>query len=437
MLLESLHIDSLAHGGAAVGRTQDGRVVFVHGGCPGDTLDVEVVADKGRFLEAEVVRIVEPSADRRNAPCPYFGACGGCQWQHVSYAVQTAAKRQEVADALTRIGRFSDVEVAPPVSGKSPYGYRNRIEMRVGTGLDRRLSIGFTHARSDEIVPIEACLLLPERARRLPKALSGALRYLSGRTPLDIDRVALRVGAHTRDLDVDLWGAPGPFPRNAVAKTLAAAMKPSVVTHVLVKDARERADAKVEVLSGKGWWHEKLSGIGYRVSAPSFFQVNTELAEVMQAMVIDALQPSGADRVLDLYAGVGTFTLPLAGVAGEVVAIEGNGSAVRDLRANLEDADVWADVLPGDAARALDDAGDFDLAVVDPPRCGMDPGALAALVRTGARRICYVSCDPATLARDARALAESGYDLRSATPVDLFPQSWHVETIAVLDRIER
>lgn len=432
--IRSLALDGLAHGGSAVGRAEDGRVVFVKAGCPGDVVDVAVTTDHGRYLEAEITSIVSPSPERRTPPCPYFGRCGGCQWQHISYSAQAEAKRTQVTDSLTRIGRIEGVEVGPTVIGASPYGYRNRLELRVSSRPDAPALIGMTAAGSDEIVPIDACLLLPERARKTPRAISGALRYLSGRATLDIDRVAIRVAARTKDLEVDLWGPPGAFPRHAVAKTLADAVRPTCVTRVLVKgDARERADLKVEVLSGSGAWHERLGRFEYRVSAPSFFQVNTALAETLVSVVLERLSADGTDRVLDLYAGAGTFTLPLAEVAGEVVAIEGAGSAVRDLRANVEAAGAWVDVMPGDAARALADAGTFDLAVIDPPRSGMTEQILAALVATGARRICYVSCDSATLARDAKALVAAGYRLTSATPVDLFPQTWHVETVAVFE----
>jgi len=430
-----LHLDGLAHGGSAVGRTEDGRVVFVKAGCPGDVVDVEVTADHGRYLEASITRVVTPSPERRTPPCPYFGRCGGCQWQHISYSAQAEAKRVQVADSLSRIGKIDDVEVGETVSGPSPYGYRNRLELRVAKRPDGSPLIGMTVAGSDEIVPIDTCLLLPERARKAPRAITGALRYLGGRSLLAIDRVAIRVASRTRDLEVDLWGPPGAFPRHAVAKTLGDAVKTTCVTRVLVKgDAKERADLKVEVLSGRGFWHERLGAYDYKVSAPSFFQVNTVLAETLVAMVLERLEADGSDRVLDLYAGSGTFTLPLAEIAGEVVAIEGAGSAVRDLRANLESAGLWADVMPGDAARALAEAGHFDLAVVDPPRAGMTAPVLQALVATGARRICYVSCDAATLARDARALTDAGYRLTSATPIDLFPQTWHVETVAVFER---
>lgn len=434
--LRGLHVEGLAHGGSAVARAEDGRVVFIKYGCPGDVVDVTVTADRGRFLEAEIADIITPSADRRTAPCPYFQACGGCQWQHIAYAAQAEAKRVQVADSLARIGRIENVEVAPTISGPKPYGYRNRLEMRVVAGADGRPQLGLTAARSDELVPIDACLLLPDRAKKIPKALGGALRYLAGRSPFEIDRVALRVAAHTGDLEVDLWGPPGPFPRQAVARTLGDAVRAKTITRVLVKeDARRRADLKVEVLAGRGYWREKLGDVSYRVSAPSFFQVNTVAAEDLVRLVLEGLAPDGTDRVLDLYAGVGTFTLPLAKVAGEVVAIEGAGSAVRDLNANVEDAGVWVDVMPGDAARAMKDAGTFDLVVVDPPRSGMTDDVLKALVRTGARRICYVSCDAATLARDAKALCAAGYTLTSATPVDLFPQTWHIETVAILSKV--
>jgi len=433
-VLEGLHIDGLAHGGNAVARAADGRVVFVRQGCPGDVVDVEVTADHGRYSEGVIARIVTPSPDRRSAPCPYFGVCGGCQWQHVAYGVQAEAKRTQVADSLARIGRIADAEVAPTLSGPKPYGYRNRLEMRVGTDANKRPVLGLTAAGTDEIVPIDACLLLPDRAKKMPKALAGALRYLSGRADFEIDRVALRVATHTRDLEVDLWGPPGPFPRQAVARTLADAVKPTCVTRVLVRDdPKHRSDLKVEVLAGPGHWREKLGGHDFRVSAPSFFQVNTAAAEILVATVLERLEADGTDRVLDLYAGVGTFTLPIAETAGEVVAIEGAGSSVRDLNANIEAAKAWADVMPGEAARALKDAGTFDLAVVDPPRAGMSPDVLRALVRTKARKICYVSCDPATLARDARTLVDAGYALTSATPIDLFPQTWHIETVATFE----
>lgn len=434
--MSSLSVESLAYGGDGIAHLPDGRTVFVSGAVPGDVINIEITEERERFVRARVVEVLTPSVDRVTPPCPYFGLCGGCAWQHVSYSAQLRAKRRAVVDALTRIGHVPDAEalVAETVSSPAEYGYRNKIELVVdpSTGRPR---LGFHRAGSDEIVSIDECLLLPKAIRKAPKALGGALRYIAGEQDLGLTRVALRVGTHTKDVEIALWGAPGPFPRKAVATTLGSALKSTSLVRVMTKGpAKERRIAGVEVLSGKGYWRERLSGHTMSISAPSFFQINTKAAERLVALVVEALEPDGSDRVLDLYAGAGTFTLPLADLAGEVVAVESASNAVRDLRRNLESAELSADVIGGDALRELPAIGHIDSAVVDPPRAGLHAQAAHALAATRVRTIAYVSCDPATLARDAAALAACGYALVTATPVDLFPQTFHVETVAVFRR---
>jgi 23S rRNA (uracil1939-C5)-methyltransferase len=432
----TVSIESLAYGGDAIARLDDGRTAFVTGGCPGDTVDVEITEDRERFVRAKVVTVLEPSPDRVIPPCPYFGVCGGCTWQHVSGPAQLRAKRQAVVDALTRIGHLADAEELVPetVASPSDYGYRNKVELVVDASSGRP-RLGFHHAGSAKIVPVDECLLLPKAVRKAPKALGGALRYIAGEQDLGLSRVALRIGAHTKDIEIALWGEPGPFPRKAVATTLGSALQTTSLVRVLTKGPlKERRVSRVEVLSGKGFWRERLSGHTMFISAPSFFQVNTAAAEKLVALVLKALAVDGSDRVLDLYAGAGTFTLPLADVAGEVVAVEAAGSAVRDLRRNLESNELWAEVIGGDAVRELPGIGHVDAAVVDPPRAGLHGDAAAALAAARAATIVYVSCDPATLARDVVALTSAGYTLQSATPVDLFPQTFHVETVAVFRR---
>lgn len=430
-----VHIDSLAHGGAGVGRTPEGEAVFVQGTCPGDVVDAEVTVDHGRWAEAVLREVVEPSADRRKPPCPYFGECGGCQWQHISHETQAASKRQMVSEAFRRIAKMPDMEVLDCVSVGRAYGYRNKIELSVGASTSGALQLGLMARNEERLVPIETCLLMAEKCRSYPKALMGALRYLSRGNDLALRRVHVRAAAHTSDIEVDLWAQPGPFPRAMVAKTLGAAVRSSTLTRVMATGDEKARDVRgVEVLSGSGTWREVIGEFEYRVSAPSFFQVNTAGAEALISLVTEALQPDGSDRVLDLFSGVGTFALPLAEAAGQVVAVEQNGHAIRDLRANLENNGVDVEVAPGDAARALAELGRFDLAVVDPPRAGMRPEALDALLATGARRIAYVSCDPATLARDAAKMAAAGYVPLRATPIDMFPQTYHVETVAVFDK---
>lgn len=436
MTAVTIRIDTLANGGDAVGRLPDGRVAFVSGGCPGDVVEAAVTEDKGRFIRARVETVTEPSPDRVSAPCPYFGACGGCQWQHVGYGAQLAAKREIVVDSLARIGGIDHAEslVAPTVPSATEYGYRNKIELVADPGSPR-VTLGYHRPASPTILPVELCLLLPKRLQKAPKALTGALRYAAGDRDLGISRIGLRAARHTRDVEIAVWTPPGPFPRPTAARTLGQALQSTSLVRVLYKGPlKERAVSKVEVLSGRGHWRERLHGHQFAVSAPSFFQTNTPAAEKLVDLVIAALEPDGTDRVVDLYAGAGTFTLPLAELSGEVVAIEAYGSSVRDLRRNLEANQSWAEVVGGDAAREIADVGRFDLAVVDPPRAGLASAVVTALGHAAPRAIAYVSCDPATLARDAHRLAEVGFALTQATPVDLFPQTYHVETVARFER---
>lgn len=428
-----IQVERLAYGGDGIGRLPDGRTAFVRGGCPGDVVEARLETEHARYAHVSIVEILEPSPERVTPPCPYFGECGGCQWQHISYEAQLAAKHSEVADSLRRIGH-QDVPVAPCITTGKEYGYRNKIELAVQT-TEGGLAVGYTRAGTNEIVRVDSCLLLPKKARALPKSLAGSLRYLSGRSDLGLTRVGARVAAHTKDLEIAIWTIPAPFPRKIAGETLAQATKATGVVRVLARDdSAQRVIKGVEVLRGNGAWRERFLDNDMLISAPSFFQVNTDAAEKLVTAALEALGADGTDRVLDLYSGAGTFTLPLSHIAGEVVAVEQSGTALADLRRNLERAQTWAEVAPGDAERALTDLGGFDLVLVDPPRSGMRPGAITALAATGARRIVYVSCDPSTLARDCANFAKSGYKLTGATPVDLFPQTFHVETLAVLDK---
>jgi 23S rRNA (uracil1939-C5)-methyltransferase len=430
-LLE-LTIERLAYGGDAIGHLEDGRAAFVQGGCPGDRVRLELVEERNRFVRARITDILLPSPDRVAAPCQYFGVCGGCTWQHISYSAQLSAKRRSVVDALVRIGGFLDAEslVRPAVPCAAEYGYRNKIEL-VADPASARPRLGYHRAGSDEVVQVEQCLLLPRKSRNAPKALGGALRYLAGENDLGLTRVGIRCAANTKDLEIALWTSPGPFQRGAAAKMLSQALPATSVVRVLTRGPQKRrAIAGVEVLGGKGYWRERLSGIPYSISAPSFFQVNTKMAEQLVDITMSMLDPDGSDRILDLYSGAGTFTLPLSERAGEVVAVESAGSAVRDLRRNLEHNSLWAEVVGGDAEREVATLGRFDAAVVDPPRSGLTGPIVAALASARPRALAYVSCDPATLARDAKMLVALGMKLVSATPVDLFPQTYHVETVA-------
>ena len=315
-----VNIESLAHGGDGVSHLPDGRTVFVPYSCPGDELEVRITEDHGRWTRAVVEEIVTPSENRITAPCPYFGTCGGCQWQHVTYEQQLVAKRQALVDSLARIGHIPDAVVEAAVASPAEYGYRNKIEMAVAPG-PRGLAVGFMRAHTNDILPIDACLLLPKRAQRLPKSLAGALRFLSSRGANGIVRASVRV-ATSGEIAVDVWTEPGAFPRAAAARVLAESTGARAVTRTIVRGDPERRDiAGVEVYSGGGMWRERLGEDHYSVSAPSFFQVNTRAAEALRTIAREMLEPDGTMRVADLYAGAGTFTMPLSRAAGEVVAV--------------------------------------------------------------------------------------------------------------------
>jgi 23S rRNA (uracil1939-C5)-methyltransferase len=415
-----------------VARLADGRAVFVPGTCPGDDVTIDVTEDHGRWARGSVVTLHDPSPDRVTPQCPYFGECGGCQWQHIGYERQLDAKCTTLRENLTRIGHIPEPDIAPPVPAPDAYGYRNKIELSAAAGPQGPV-LGFVRAGGTDVLPIDACSLLPRSARRLPKALGGAVRFLSSRGAADIRRVAVRVST-SGEVSVDLWTGAGPFPRAAVGRVIAEATGARTVTRVIIRGSTDRRDvSNVEVLAGPGAWSETLDGDRYLVSAPSFFQGSTRGAALLRERALDLLAADGTMRVADLYAGAGTFTLPIARAAGEIVAVEGSRYALADLRRNLERAGLDADVVPGDAAHALSDLGHLDAALVDPPRSGLSESAMRALVEARIGRIVYVSCDPATLARDVERLTSAGYIARRFVPVDLFPQTYHLETVALLE----
>ena len=437
-------IESMAYGADAVGRDADGKAVFVSGGVPGDVVEATVTLEGKSFSKATVACVVEPSPDRVEPRCPYFALCGGCPWSNMAYEAQLRAKRKNVCDTLQRIGKFAPgrVEelVADIVAPGEPWGYRNKVELTVAHG-PRGLMLGM-HARANDtdVVPVDRCLLLPKAQQKLPKSVTGALRFLGNSRELGLERVGIRVSERTRQTEIALWTDPAAFPRAEVAKVLEDSTHPTSVSRVLMKERDgSRRIAGVEKLSGTGAWKERIAGNTMRVSAPSFFQVNTAGAEKLVELVLAGLQVADGEVAADLYCGAGTFTVPLAQACGDVIAVESYGPAVRDLQRNLKNLQLEdaVEAVGDDTARQLDCLEDVDVAVVDPPRAGLERSVVEALSDSPVRALAYVSCDPATLARDLSVFEELGR-LRpvSVIPVDLFPQTFHVETVTILRRVE-
>ncbi len=443
----TLKIERMAYGSDAIAHTDEGKTVFVSGAVMGDTAEVTIVDEAPNFAHAKAVTIIEPSHLRVESPCPYASVCGGCPWSSLSRDAQLSAKRDNIIDSLTRIGHLdtgrAEALVADVESPSDGWGYRNKVELatelrggRITIGMHTQAAKG-QDATAPQVVRVDSCALLDKKHTKLVKSVSGALGYLQGSSAdIEIERVGIRASRRTKDVEIALWTKPGPFPRARVAKVLADACKPTSVVRVLTKGtAKARKVTGVEVLSGKGFWRERIAGETMLLSAPSFFQVNTQGAERLVDLVLELADPKETDEAFDLYSGAGTFTLPLARHCDWVSAVEASGPAIRDLRRNLESAGFDnAEPIGGDAGREFPDT-EADIIVVDPPRAGLAPDVVDKLSKQPARTIVYVSCDPATLARDIARFEKIGtYRAEAIHPVDLFPQTYHVESVVKLTR---
>ena len=433
---EETSIERLAYGDAGIGRAQNGKTIFVENTCPGDKVIAEITDDKGSYLKGQLVEIITPSPDRVQPACPLAQICGGCGWQQVSYERQIAEKYDNAVSQLCRTAHFSlnraKSLVKPCIPSKNQLGYRNKLEFDCANISGKGFTMGYHRKGSNEIIPLDACPLAHKAIERAPKAVRGALRYISSQDDLGIYRVGIRHSLRTGDLEVAIWSKPSGFPRAIVAKTIEQAIKTSGVVRVMTTDTKKARKLKgIEVLGGAARWREHIGNEKFAVSAPSFFQVNTRQADTLVKLALEGLELEGGDVVADLYCGVGTFTLPMARVADVVFAVESYGSSVRDLRRASEAAGLDnIEVIGGDAARELPELGKLDALLVDPPRAGLAPQIIGSIARAAPRRLAYVSCNPSTWARDVERLEAAGFELKSAIPVDLFPQTHHVEIVS-------
>ena len=359
---------------------------FVFGGIPGEVVDAEVVRARRRYVAARVVEVHEASPHRVSPPCPYFWPCTGCQWQHVAYERQLALKRETVRDALAGVSGLADVPVLPVIPSERQYGYRNHARFTVGP----EGSLGYVNRTSREFVEVESC-------RLMDPWINGALASLSGRCQ-ETSQLSIRYGVNTGE-----W-----------------LIQPRLLS------------AGIPIATGQTHYHEAVDGRRYRIASPSFFQVNTPQAQAMAECIRGMLRMDGSEVLVDAYAGVGTFAGLLASQVGRVIAIEESAAALRDAQANLAD-------LPNveyrqgrvEAVLSMLEARP-DVVLLDPPRVGCHPRALEALCELAPRRVVYVSCEPTALARDLQRLVAGPFRVEQVQPIDLFPQTHHIECIATL-----
>ena len=401
-----------AHGGAAVAR-EDGKVWLVNYALPGEVVEAEPRGRQGGVAVAAATRVIEASPHRVAAPCPYFGSCGGCQLQHAAYEHQLALKRQVVEEAWSRAGLRLPPDT-PVLGMDDPWRYRIRGEFEAIAGSEG-WRFGFHRLRSHSVLPIETC---PIHELRIEQALPAFAQAANELGLKDLQNLLLTAQPNGAGL---LWrlrhrGPEPQWPRDEFARRVAELLP----EQVLLDDA----------MSLDFW------DLTFRVSSDTFVQTNYRQMLVLYRTALDMLGAGPADRVLDLYAGIGTLSVAVALEAAGVTAIEENPHAVLLGRVNARINSVKVEYMPGKVETVLRKVrlGQYQAGILDPPRAGCEPAAIGELIRLGLDRLVYVSCEPSTHARDLIALVRGGYRVRRAAIVDMFPQTYHIESVALLER---
>lgn len=394
----------LAYPGQAFGRDHQGRMIFAPFGLPGEKARVEIEQEHKRWAQAHILEILTPAPQRIIPRCRHFISCGGCHYQHMPYAMQLEVKREIVGDQLRRLAGLQDPYVEATVASPSAWHTRNHVQFH----LDQHSRLGFYAASSHEVVPIQECYLPDE-------ALSSLWTSIEIDPTPGMESIALRSGRNG-SLMIVLHGSGAP------EMELSIDLSASVVWLTAEQSW---------VLAGEDSLLMQVLQRSFRVSAGSFFQVHSALAEQLVSHAMQALSPQPDQTIFDLYAGVGLFSAFLAQAGARLIAVEASPWACEDFAFNLDEFDqvelyqaTVEETLP-----ALD--GHPASVLVDPPRSGLDKGVIQGLLERRPARLVYLSCDPATLARDAKLLIEGGYRLQKTTPFDLFPQTYHIETLSL------
>jgi 23S rRNA (uracil1939-C5)-methyltransferase len=447
-----LWVDRMAFGGQGVAR-MDGLVVFVKGAVPGDRVLARVVGKKKDYADAELVEVIDPSTDRVKAPCPYNGFCGGCNYQHLEYARQIEYKKDHIRDSMERIGNIPDALIHDVIPSDRIFGYRNKMEFSFS---DRRWLMPGEFVKGEttdefglglhvpgvyyKVIDMEGCLLQNDAGNRILrlvreyaknsrvpvyglKSHEGFWRFLTLRHSVACDEWLVNIVTSEERRDVVLPLAEAINREFGNIKT--------IVNNITSKKAGISFGEKEIVLSGEGQIKDMIGGYEFQVSANSFFQTNTSGARRLYEKVIEYAELKGDETVLDLYCGTGTIPIFLSANAKEIIGIEIVESAVSDAKKNCRENRIDnCSFILGDIRKKLDDlTAKPDVLVIDPPRAGMHKDIPAKLMEMGVKKVVYVSCNPATLARDINAMRER-YELVEIQPVDMFPHTYHIESVA-------
>jgi 23S rRNA (uracil1939-C5)-methyltransferase len=436
-----LTVDRLAYGGAGVARTETGYVVFVRGAVPGDRVRARIGKSKRSWAEAELVEVLEPSPERIEPKAAHPGA----PWQVLPYERQLEEKETQVRDALERIGGFEAPPVEPIVPAEERFRYRNKLEYSFGNDESGELVLGFHRAgRWDLIDDVEDDILASERINEVREAVKAWCRE-EGLDAWDRDdqlgllrNLVVREGRRTGQVQARVVTSPGTEFR---VDALAAATPVDSFLWTRAEGVGETTrGGETQVVKGPAVLEEELSGLRFRISPDAFFQTNTEMAETLYRTAVQLAGLSGREKVLDLFCGIGTISLVLALDSAEVWGVELVEDAVADAIENsklngIDNARFFAGDVRLVMRELLEKSGKPDVVVVDPPRAGLSQKVVRRIIEAEAQRIVYVSCNPTTLAPNARQLVDDGgYRLSAVRPVDMFPQTPHIECVALLER---
>ena len=447
----TLRIERLSSDGSGVAHSADGEAVFVPGTAPGDEARVRIVKDCGRYAFGILDELLTPSPDRIPVDCPVAGPCGGCSLRHLDYAAELHAKQESVLDAVRRIGGL-EVPVLDILPSPEVDRYRNKVQFPVGVDKNGAPCIGFYAGRTHRIVPCPDCKLQPGVLNEIGNALCAFFAQ-QGIRPYDeqsgkglVRHIFLRRGAHSRQIMVCLVCTRTKLPHAEQLCTALREQFPAISTILLNVNAKNTnviLGSENHILYGPGYIEDTLCGVPVRLGALSFYQVNTLAAERLYGVAAQYAQLTPDDVLLDLYCGMGTIGLSMAGQCRELIGVEIVPEAIESAKANAarmgeavaaKSRFFCADA--GQAATQLAAEGLHpDIVMLDPPRKGCDEATLSAVVRMAPRRVVYVSCNPATAARDAAWLEMNGYHAEKVQPVDLFPRTKHVEAVLLLTKL--
>ena len=444
-----LTITGLGSSGEGVGKV-NGFTFFVPGALPGERIQAQVSLVKKNYGQARLMKLLVPSPDRVQPPCPVYEQCGGCQLQHLSYEAQLAMKRQTVIDALERIGHCKNLTVEETLGSPTPWHYRNKMQVPAAQGRNHTLHIGCFAQGTHRVIDVKDCLIQQEannkiatvvrqwmEAYKIPAleedARTGIVRHIMG-----------RVGVRTGEVMAVLVTNQPMVPHLKDLVRLLREKVPGFTTLVQNLNTRHTnviLGLKNKVIYGPGVIHDKLGAFTFTISPLSFFQVNTLQAERLYETALQFAALTGKENVIDAYCGTGTITLFLARKAKRALGIEIVPAAIRDAKENARDNHITnADFICADAAKELPelvkDGNKPDVIVLDPPRAGCEVRVLEAIAKVRPRRVVYVSCNPASLARDVAILQDKGFVLRKVQPVDMFPHTSHVETVVLMSKVK-